>query len=60
MTKTYINKENRSKSLNYYYNSRRTMLMEKITCKCGKTINRGNLIQHSQSEVHKKLLKLKK
>ena len=54
--KEYIKKRN----LEYYYKTRKSKVLEKVECKCGRKVSKGNLPAHTQSKIHHRLLSLRK
>jgi len=51
-------KEINNKVLDYYYKTRRNINLEKITCKCGRTVSKGNYHIHLKSNIHKKRINI--
>ena len=51
-----IDEKNRYSQLKYYWKTSRNKRLEKITCKCGRKVNRGNIFQHKRSVIHKQLI----
>lgn len=47
----------RSAELTYYYNVKRSELLKKITCSCGRVVSKGNYLSHTRTTIHHKRLK---